>query len=76
MIKIMCKMDGVDVDFSEKKLECLCDIIDDDIDMVQDETSSISQQIKTLQNSYDKFSALISGDEVNFDGWTCKLVEV
>jgi len=76
MIKIMCKMDGVDADFSEKKLECLCDFIDDDIDMVLDETASIVQQIKTLENAYNKFSALISGEEVNLDGWICKLVEV
>lgn len=76
MIKIMCKMNGVDVDFSEKKLECLCDIIDDDIDMVLDETASICQQIKTLENVFNKFSALISGEEVNLDGWNCKLVEV
>jgi hypothetical protein len=76
MIKIMCKMNSVDVDFSEKKLECLCDIMDDDVDMVLDETASIVQQIKTLESAYNKFSSLISGEEVNLDGWICKLVEV
>jgi hypothetical protein len=76
MIKIMCKMNGVDVDFSEKKLECLWDIMDDDVDMVLDETASIGQHIKTLESAYNKFSSLISGEEVNLDGWICKLVEV
>jgi hypothetical protein len=50
--------------------------MDDDVDMVLDETASIVQQIKTLESAYNKFSSLISGEEVNLDGWICKLVEV
>ena len=76
MIKIMCKMDGIDADFSEKKLECLNDFIDDDESMIQDLSLSKDEQIKTLENVYDKFGALLSGEEVKFDLWTCKLIEV
>lgn len=76
MIKLMCKHDQLDVDFSEKQLECLTNIIDDDEDFIQDTTLTKDEQIKALEKMFDKFCALLDGDEVTFDSWSCKLVEV
>jgi len=68
MIKIMGKMDGVDADFSEKKLECLFDFMGDD-----DEFDNDNPDYEKL---FNKDSALFQGEEVKYGLWTFKLVEI
>ncbi len=67
MIKIMCKMDGVDVDFSEKTLDCLFDFIGDDDEFDNDNPN--------YEKLFNKDGNLIGGEEVTYGLWTCKLVE-
>lgn len=68
MIKIMCKMDLVDADYSEKSLECLIDILGDD-----DEFDNDNPDYEVLWN---KDGMLFHGEEVKYGMWTCKLIEV
>lgn len=68
MIKIMCKMDGVDIDFSEKKLQCLIDFMGDDDEYDNDEPN--------YELLHEKVGRLFDGEEVTYGLWTCKLVEV
>ena len=64
----MCKMNGVDADFSEKKLECLFDFMGDDDEFDNDEPN--------YEQLYEKDGRLFQGEEVKYGLWTCKLVEV
>lgn len=67
MIKIMCKMDEVDADFSEKTLECLTEIMGDD-----DEFDHDNPDYEAL---WAKDTRLFLGEEVKFGLWICKIVE-
>ena len=67
MIQIMCKMDSIETEYSEKTLECLMDIMGDDDEFDNDEPN--------YETMWLKDGKLFDGEEVQFGLWTCKLVE-
>jgi len=76
VIKILCKLDEIDVAYSEKTLECLCSYIDDDVDFVDDTALPIKKQLSNMRVMKEKYDLLLSGEEVNFEGWRCIMEEV